>query len=285
MSGSTTQAPHRWTVGEFEVHTLLDGVIESSFSLLQGIDTTESGVLIEAAGRVPLPRIAVNAFLLRRGAETVLIDTGLGRRTPGFGGVAAGLRSLGVAPEAVTTILMTHLHRDHVGGLLDDDGARAFPRAGLVASELETAYWLDGGMAARVSEDKRDAFLVAQAALRPYADVIRRIDGETEVLPGITAIPLAGHTHGHTGYLIASGGEQVLFWGDIVHFPDIQSARPEVTIGFDVDPVTAVDTRRRVFGRASAERLRVAGHHMHWPGTGLVEQREDGAFRILPDPI
>ena len=282
MSENTGMAPHRWSCGDIEVHTLPDGVMHASFSVLQGIDTTESGRLMEVAGRAPLPDIAVNTFLVHAGGKLVLVDTGVGpSRGPELGLLPQMLRAVGVTPAEITTVLLTHLHGDHIGGLATEGGSKLFPHAELVVSKLETAYWLDRGMAARVPEDKRGAFDTAVAALKPYHGAIRTFTGEVELLPGITAVPLAGHTHGHTGFLLQSGGERALIWGDIVHFPDIQSARPEVTVGFDVDPVTAIDTRRRVLAQAADTGMRVAGMHMHAPGIGRVERRGD-AYAIMP---
>jgi glyoxylase-like metal-dependent hydrolase (beta-lactamase superfamily II) len=289
-TAASTPLAHRWTVGAIEAWTLLDGTLEASFSILQGVDTTEAGRLMEVAGRASLPRIAVNAFLLRTGHEVVLVDTGMGTLRPGFNRLPEALRAAGVSPADVTTVLLTHLHPDHVGGLASEGGSKAFPHATLVVSELETAYWLDGGMAARVPESARATFQTVADMLKPYGSSVRTFNGETEVLPGITAVPLAGHTHGHTGFLVESNNERTLIWGDIAHFPDIQGPRPQVTVGFDLDPVTAVATRQRVLARAAEQKLRVAGHHLHWPGLATVEQLPGNAgpdnlgYVIRPEP-
>jgi glyoxylase-like metal-dependent hydrolase (beta-lactamase superfamily II) len=104
-----------------------------------------------------------------------------------------------------------------------------------------------------------------------------------EVSPGVTSMPLHGHTPGHSGYMIASGNDSLLIWGDIVHVPDIQIPRPEVTIEFDTDPPAAAATRKRVLDMVTKDRQLVAGMHMHFPGFAHVVKRGD-EYMMLPEP-
>ncbi|WP_457649270.1 MBL fold metallo-hydrolase, partial [Profundibacter sp.] len=123
----------------------------------------------------------------------------------------------------------------------------------------------------------------ARGMVAPYAARRREFSGEGEIVSGITAIPLPGHTPGHTGYAIHSGNESLLIWGDIIHLPQMQFAHPEWGVVFDTDPRQARETRMRLFDRASADGLTVAGMHVDFPGIGYVERSAAG-FRHIPAP-
>jgi glyoxylase-like metal-dependent hydrolase (beta-lactamase superfamily II) len=111
----------------------------------------------------------------------------------------------------------------------------------------------------------------------------RRRDAQGEVFPGVTAVPLYGHTPGHTGYMVSSQGEQLLIWGDIVHIPDIQTRRPDVYMEPDVDGQAAIATRKRIFDQVATDRLLVAGMHMHFPGFLNLNRRTDSGYDLVPE--
>ena len=269
-------------VGEILVTALHDGHQDVDMATVLGLPGEEAARMLHAAFR-PVPRrTQVNAFLLRHGGRTALVDAGCGPSRPTVGRVRANLAAAGVAAEAVDTILMTHLHPDHWGGL--SDGTRAlFPNAELLLHADERAYWWDDAAMAR-SENaaRRDLFFGgARRALAPYAGRTRSFTGG-EVFPGVTAVPLPGHTPGHTGFMLASAGRSLLIWGDIVHVPELQVPRPEVVMAVDVDPVQAAGTRRRLFDRVVADRQAVAGMHLHFPSFAHLA-REGDTYRLVPD--
>ncbi len=138
---------------------------------------------------------------------------------------------------------------------------------------------------ARADERARKLYFeCAREQIAPYRDRLRPFSTGREVFPGVTAVPLNGHTPGHSGYRISSGGEQLLIWGDIIHVPEIQVPRPEVTIEFDTDPHAAAAIRRRTFEMAASDRLLVAGMHIHFPGFGHVARHGEGGYALLPEP-
>jgi glyoxylase-like metal-dependent hydrolase (beta-lactamase superfamily II) len=228
-------------------------------------------------------RTAVNCFIIHSGGRTALVDTGCGNKMAATGGkLMENLAAAGIAPAEVDTVLLTHMHPDHSNGLTDDSGTAIFPNAELVAHEAEARHWLDDAMMARVDDtSKLRNFQHARQQIAPYAGRHRTHAGG-EVFPGVTAMPFPGHTPGHSGYLIASGGESLLIWGDIVHVPEVQVPRPEVTMAFDVDPVQAAAMRRRVFDMVATDRVLVAGMHLHFPAYGHLVKRADG-FALLPE--
>jgi glyoxylase-like metal-dependent hydrolase (beta-lactamase superfamily II) len=269
-------------VGDILVTALHDGYQDVSMATVLGLPPEEAVEMLRAAFR-PVPRrTAVNAFLIRHGGRTALVDTGCGPAKPTVGLVASNLAAAGVAPETVDTILMTHLHPDHWGGL--SDGARTiFPNADLLLHADEFAYWHDDAERSRMADPERQDFFFggARRALAPYAGRIRALK-EGEVFPGVTAVPLPGHTPGHTGFALASGGRSLLIWGDIIHVQELQVPRPDVVMAVDVAPGRAAETRRRVFDRVAADRQAVAGMHLHFPGFAHVA-RDGAGYRLVPD--
>jgi glyoxylase-like metal-dependent hydrolase (beta-lactamase superfamily II) len=272
---------HR-TVGDIVVTALNDGMIEGGFEWLTGVDAAEAARLHHANFRAVPPRVTVNAFLVHTPHRLVLVDAGCGGAMgPTVGRLAANLAVMGVAPAEVDAILSTHLHPDHAGGLLDDAGRAMFPNAELIVHAAEPRFWSADAVLAHASDQDKQLVGLARAAMAAYGNRMRQItDGA--VLPGITAVPEPGHTPGHTGWLIASGGDALLIWGDIVHMPGVQFARPDVGVGFDIDGAQAIATRQRIFDMAATDGLRVAGMHLDFPSFGHVA-RDASGYRFVPE--
>lgn len=267
---------HHRTLGDFVVTVVNDGVLQASLDLVTGIDRAEAASRLAASFRADPPRITINAFAVHTPRGVVLIDSGAGGTMgPTLGAVAANLRAAGIDPADVTTILMTHLHPDHVGGLVDAEGRARYPNAELVVHPTEAGFWLSPETLAGAPEGMRGYVEGAQAAVAPYKARMRTI-GNGEAVPGIGIVPAPGHTPGHSGWLLASGGESLLIWGDIVHLPGIQFAQPAAGVAFDADGAQAEATRRRLFDMAATDRVMVAGMHLDFPTFGYVERRGDG---------
>ena len=271
-------------VGEVLVTAISDGVLQGSLDVLQNISVDEAKARLTAAFR-PLPRFtSVNTFVIRAGGRTALIDTGCGTSMgAAVGKLPANLRAAGIDRADIDTVILTHVHPDHSNGLADDRGRPWFPAAELVLHEAEYAFWHDDGAMARADEQSRERnFLAARRQLAPYRERTRQIAGG-EVFTSVTAVPLPGHTPGHTGYMVSSGDDRLLIWGDIVHVPEIQVPRPDVTMAFDIDPVEAAQTRRRAFDMVASERLLFAGMHVHFPGFARLA-RHGSDYVLVPEP-
>jgi glyoxylase-like metal-dependent hydrolase (beta-lactamase superfamily II) len=202
---------------------------------------------------------------------------------PTLGKMPQNLKAAGIDIADIDSELLTHVHPDHSNGLTDDAGVAQFPTAEIVVNGDEVDHWHNDAAMAKANERQRVRhFQMARTQLAPYHNRMRRITSG-EVFPGVTAVPIPGHTPGHTAYLISSGSDSLFIWGDIVHIPNVQVPRPEVTMEFDSDPEKAAATRMRVFDMATTDRLLVAGMHTHFPGFGH-RIRDGKGYRLLPEP-
>lgn len=218
------------------------------------------------------------AYLVRLNGMTVLIDAGAGDIFNGR--MRDALAKTTVVPEAVDHILLTHLHLDHVGGLLHD-GNPVFPRAEVWMAEAEYAFWHDdtatADLANRLTPILGAEFIdthvkVARGALAAYDGKLHLFSGEREILPGITAVPLHGHTAGHCGYALRGSKEKFFIWGDAVRIAAVQFALPDAGMVFDWDADMAVAARRRAFEMATTNGWLSAGLHLPFPGMGKLRR-------------
>lgn len=287
VQGPARQIPgvyHR-RVGEIVVTALADGFLDGTVEVLRNIDHGEAERMLSAAFR-PGRRTSINCYAVWSAGRLALIETGSGTYLqPTAGQLERNLAAAGIDPASIERVLLTHIHPDHSAGLTDRaSGRRRFPKAELVVHENEPRHWDDDAAMARASERARALyFQAAREQIAPYRDRLRPFNDTVEVFPGVRTMPLPGHTPGHTGYLISSAGESLLIWGDIVHVPEIQIPRPEVTIEFDTDPAAATATRRRVLEMAVREQLVVAGMHLHYPGFAHVV-RSGESYALLTEP-
>ncbi len=285
----TSQPPgiHHFALGDIVVTALNDGMLGDDsfnfFDVVTNLPKSEAEALHRAAFRTLPPRLAVNAFLLHLSDKLVIVDSGCGANMgPTLGRLASNLAAVGVKPEDIDTILVTHLHPDHVGGLVDATGQAVFPNAELVVHAADASYWSDDKVLAQADNEQDKQFvLLSRATLTAYRNRTRTVTND-EALPAITAIPAPGHTPGHTGWLLASGSDTLLIWGDVVHLPGVQFAHPEAGMAFDVDGAQAIATRRRLMDMAATDRLRVTGMHLDFPGFGHVI-RAGNAYAFVPE--
>ncbi len=266
------------------VTALSDGYFDLPFALFPALDPAEGAELLRRAQRPSPPRIQVNAFLVEQSGRRTLIDTGCGCH---LGSTVNRLRknlgAAGVTEASIDMILCTHIHPDHTNGLVDEAGRALFPNAEVCVHGADAAFWLDEANKANVPSDVEIQFDWAKAAFAPYKERTRLI-AVGEVVPGVDAIALHGHTPGHCGYVVHGGSEALLIWGDAVHSIAIQAARPEVSFAADVDPDAARATRRRLFDQVATDRLLVAGMHLEFPGFGSLI-REGSHFCYAPEAL
>ncbi|PWE34202.1 MBL fold metallo-hydrolase [Maritimibacter sp. 55A14] len=267
--------------GDIRLTVLTDGALEFDNGVFPATDPGHIAELLEAAGQAAI-RTNFNAFLIRRPGSTILVDSGpRDLFGPTAGNLPDALDETGVAPGDVDLIFFTHLHPDHIAGALTAEGAAVFPNAEVVIPEAEIAFWSD---AARFQGDETMAGWqqLAAALLAAYDGRIRSLEGEAEIAPDLTAIPMPGHTPGHSGFRLDAGGQAFIHAGDVVHAQDLQLADPDVGVSFDVDAEAARAARKRCLDMIATDGLLFSGGHILRPALGRLE-RAGGGYRFIED--
>ena len=276
-----TQAPgfYRMMLGDFEVTALFDGTIELEVKkLLTNTTQAQVGKLLDRSFKKDLVPTSVNAYLVNTGSKLVLIDTGAGSLFgPTLGNLQANLKAAGYQPDQVDDVLITHMHGDHVGGLVQD-GKLVFPNATIHAGQEDADFWLNKANLEKASAEMKGFFQGAMASLNPYVEAgkFKGMKGGTELAPGIKAVPAHGHTPGHNIYVVESKGQKLVLWGDLMHVAAVQFAQPQITISFDVDSRPAAAERKKAYADAAKGRYLVGSAHLPFPGLGHVRAEGKG---------
>ncbi|MGE1091663.1 MBL fold metallo-hydrolase [Pseudomonas zeae] len=284
ISGAMAQAPQQGTqapgyfrlaVGDYEVTALFDGYNDLSPKLLQGMSQSQIRALLARRSiETPGVQTAFNAFLVNTGKQLILVDSGAGQCIGATAGqLVANMQAAGYRPEQVDTVLLTHLHLDHVCGLVDAQKQPLFSHATVYAAKAEADYWLDPAALAKAPAGAREFFKIAQDSTAPYvaAGRFKTFAAGQSPLPGLVEAKLeAGHTPGSTTYRFTSQTQSIVFMGDLVHNLAVQFEHPEVSIGFDVNSAQAINARQAVFSAAVASKTWVTAAHLPFPGIGHI---------------
>ena len=270
-------------IGDIVVTPISDGYLDGTLEVMRNVDLEKARQILADSFR-PARRTSVNTFLIHSKGRIAIIDTGSGNYLqPTAGFVQRNLASAGIDPKSIDTVLLTHMHPDHSAGLTDmSNGQLLFPNAELVMHENELTHWFDDGAMAKVDERSAQLYFMAgREQVAPYKSRTRLFKGG-EVFPGVTAVPSHGHTPGHTAYLVESGNEHLMIWGDTVHVPEVQTAFPEAGMAFDTDLAAAAASRKRMFDRVCADGVLIAGMHLHFPAFSRLARRGN-AYALYPE--
>ena len=262
-----------FTVGDVRVIALSDGTVpQDTHKLLLGASTAEIDAALHQAFVTNPVEASINAFLFRLGDRVVLVDTGAGDMFgPGFGGkLIESLALAGVRPAQITDVLLTHVHDDHMGGLVHN-GQSVFPNATVHVSKADFDFFLNRTNAQKAHYDI-SYFNQAEKAIWPYvkAHKIHSFGALAEILPGVLASVHPGHTPGSTFYTLQSGGNSITFVGDLLHVFAVQMPNPSITIVYDVDPAKAAQVREQAFATFAHDRTLIAIPHVSFPGVGYL---------------
>ena len=269
---------HRLKLGAIHVTALSDGTVPLDVKVLTQVAPAARDALLKQAFVSSPVDASVNAFLIELGDRRILVDAGAGELYgPTLNKLPGVLRAIGTPPEQITDILLTHIHTDHSGGLMDGSGAagrRVFPNATIHVDKRELAYWMTPGNAERARPEHKRLFREATVKVGPYVEAgkVQTFDGATQLFPGLRAVPAPGHTPGHTFYVLESEAAKLVFWGDIFHVAEVQLPDPAVTIEFDSDQKAAAAQRALAFADAAREGYLVAPAHIAFPGIGHLRR-------------
>jgi glyoxylase-like metal-dependent hydrolase (beta-lactamase superfamily II) len=274
---------HTFRLGEFEISVFSDGhlTIPTRFLASNVSEAEIKAWLGQSADLVTPP---TNVTLVRTPTELILIDVGSGPHfMPGAGQLAENLQTAGIDRKAVTKVVFTHAHPDHIWGTLDDfDDEPMFPNASYVMSAAEWNFWMAEDVASRLPENRQNFAPGAKRNLSRIKDKLRTINAGEDIVTGIRALDTSGHTQGHLSIEIASGHDAVIVLADALTHPTISFAHPEWKPAADHhDPERAVLTRKALLDRLATDRTQVIGFHLPFPGTGHVE-RGGTTYRFVP---
>ena len=275
---------YRVMLGDFEITALSDGTVALPVDkLLTNTSPAQVGKGLASSFLKAPVETSVNGYLINTGTKLVLVDTGAaGLFGPTLGNLVANLKAAGYQPEQVDEVYITHMHPDHVGGLMAGDRP-VFPNAVVRADQHDADFWLSAANLEKAPADAKGFFQGAQASLNPYvaAGKFKPFNGSTELVPGIKAVAAPGHTPGHSIYVVESKGQKLVLWGDLMHVAAVQFAHPSVTIQFDTDSKAAAVQRKKAYVEAAKQGYLVGSAHLSFPGLGHLRAEGKG-YEFVP---
>ena len=278
----------KFNVGKAIVIPIQDRAGTMKAEFFSGPLSAEERLALMPGGEAPS---SVNIFLIQSEAGNILVDSGWGWTNAKQNDFPHKLRLAGLTEADIDYVILTHMHADHIGGLVNGPEA-AFPKAAILVSEKELEYWSAQVEAARKENPEKEAPAsigqpvpagrLQEAVLTTYEGRIKTFAFGNEILPGIRALEAVGHTPGHTAFRLSSGDAAMLFIGDLIHAAALQFQEPDECARYDMDAAQAVASRKAILNLASEENISVVGAHIPFSGLGRVKADGRRGFTFTP---
>jgi glyoxylase-like metal-dependent hydrolase (beta-lactamase superfamily II) len=298
-AGKQNAGWYRYKVGDFEVTVVTDGATVSALTgQVQNAPKPDVNAALEAMHLAPDKFTAwYNPIVVNTGSKLVAIDTGAGpgayQQTKGaLGQYHTNLAAAGIDKDAIDVVICSHLHGDHINGLLDAENKLVFPKAEVLMPAADIKFWTDDANAGRFPDPIKPQFANVKRVLGALGSKVTQYEGSKELVSGITSMPTPGHTPGHMSFMISSGtkltGVAPSVSDSVLHQVDVTAGmgtlfarNPNWYFWFDVDGPLAEQTRRKFYDMVIADKQRIQGFHFPFPATGYIEK--DGAgYRWAP---
>ena len=267
---------HQFSIGELDCAVLQDGSSFMDRGTVAALYPNASRAEVEAALGDSQPSGSLNLLLINSGGKRILADVGFGESgPPGMGGALRGLGELGLAPDDIDIIFITHFHGDHVAGLVVEEGRLEFSNARFMTTAAEWDEWMGRWAASDSPQDRKNLELFSS-----LQDRFTFVSAGEEIAPGVSVVDLAGHTQGQAGLLLESAGERLLQVVDLLH-QAFQLQHLDWHFGFDSDGAAAVETRRRVLADCAESQILTLFYHLDFPGLGTIT-RDGAGYAFTP---
>jgi glyoxylase-like metal-dependent hydrolase (beta-lactamase superfamily II) len=292
LAGKQNPGWYRTKVGSFEVTVVTDG---------SGTNPLSDAYVVNQ------PKTAVNAVLeaqfmekdkvthgytpivINTGSKLVAIDTGLGlgmfaQSKGALGQYHTNLQAAGIDRNAVDAVIISHFHGDHINGLVGPENKPAFPNAEVMVPETEWNFWMDESNVSKLPDVAKGQMPNPKRVFDVLGNKVTKYQPGKELVPGITAVASPGHTPGHVSHMVTSGNAKLLVQADVTAgAASLFANNPDWQFVFDTDRALAVETRKKIYAMAAAEKMPVHGYHIAFPSLVHVEKNGNG-YRLVPVP-